>query len=654
MRARGWLLVLFALLGSMTAGGGRSFAQSPLGIQRGDSTKGRQQTKGPLLPDTGQRKNAGTDSLLALLAGRRGDSLIDAQHPAYFVGLFEQTNHGNEYPIFQGWVRRDYPETWTNAPVAEIDRSSRIVIRFNRRSIVARHKVLNGDISITGFLTKPDGSKPPIEIPGYSEIGQQARSAPVTIRNGIDLYRTLLELSRVAQSLTAQIADTGTRIVASGLKPDQAKGLLLYVDSSLLIRSWIDSISNLTLNLRPSINTVSDSVASVRGVGDTVTPARLLRQLSDSSTRLAAQRDSYRKQLARVDSIRTVLQAGVALAASASQSVSDSVRRLRAERASILNAASTLSLILRKISEPTDTIPLAVLSDQLSRARDSRKFARDPGVLKAEAHLVLEAIDSIRIRSAFDNNPQVRDSLVAEILRLGTALADLTQLGDFLLAPEQDGIEDSLARDFTSFLKDSYLSVHETGAEPGDLITIVVASTAQPGDLPRKLTLNLTVRDFGFVGHLSDSFLFIERQQIYPTTAPGAGVTDTIPAPYSFIPTAGMTFGWTLYYRRQWPLSTPIRWLQPGLGLNVSFPRFGSIVRQTPASGAGGQPTSSSIQPTQFDLAVGVALTFFDGALQLSWGRDLTVGPQRPKYFGIGFSFIKTIGDVNKITGTAQ
>ena len=577
-------------------------------------------------------------------AGYVFDSLYDIQHPAGFVGLYEQTNYNNEYVLFEGW--RTPTEDWNNNPVAEVDLNSRIVVRFNRALILQNHLRLNGEISLRGYLTKADGSKPAIEIPGYSQIGQQSRVASVSIRSGIALLQALQELRRLSDSLSHIISDTLNTVTGGRGTKEESDSLDLLSARSKQLRARVDTLSKGVRLFRDSIFLLQDSAIHARVRGDTASAQHLF---------LAAQLVSstyQRLNAGYVDSLDAErplddLAAEIRVRINSRQGGS-SRKSLLAEKAAVLDAGRPIGILVNQIAA-SDTVPLDVLS---------RHVGRDAEVLRREAQTVAGALDTIKETTIpLDTAPgfdAARDSLLGAITRMRSALADLSTVGmSAAPTPSAPGtvlsLEDSLAKDFTYYLKDTYLLVQETGAQPGDEITIIVSNLSQEGDLPREFPLTMRVRQFGLVNHLSDSFLFISRQGIRTPNAPAAGSADTSAAPYNYLPTPGITFGWTLYYRREWWGASAFRWLQPGFGLNVSFPRFGRTVLQTSSTSPGpATTTQTTIQPDGFDLAVGAVITVFDGAIQLSWGRDLTTSnPHR--YWAIGFSFIRTVGALQQI-----
>jgi hypothetical protein len=575
------------------------------------------------------------------------DTLYDVQHPAGFVGLYEQTDYRHEYALYEGWSSSGPAHSWGNSPVGEVDRGSRLLVRFNRGLILQNHKRMNGQISIRGFLTKADGSKPAIEIAGYSQIGQQSRVASVSIRNGIDLLKAFEEIWRLSDSLSRQLQDTLTHLVANSLVGTRTQNDSL--DSlnrrSQQLRARMDTMNLSLHDVRARFLVLQDSLVRAQASGDSaaVKQVRTTYQLLGTAYQRAieAYNDSTSVRFG-LDTLSAALRNRVSKGLLGPQ-----LRILQTTKGLVVEAGGTIGILVKKLVSTADTVPLNVLA---------RRVGRDADVLRKDAQTVLDGLDSIRTIVVPTDTSDVtiamaRDSLNAAITRTRNALGDLGSVAQVILSPKNVFLEDSLAKDFTYYLKDAYLLVDETGAQPGDAITIIVSSVAQDGDLPRELELKVRVQQFGLVSHISDSFLFLNREGIPRPSAPPAGSADTLAARYNYLPTPGITFGWTLYYRRQWPGASLMRWLQPGFGINVSFPRFGTTVIQTPSGG--GAPVTTTSTPDGFDLAVGGVITLFDGALQLTWGRDLTASTAHA-YWGIGFSFIRTVGAIQQLAKGGQ
>jgi hypothetical protein len=208
-----------------------------------------------------------------------------------------------------------------------------------------------------------------------------------------------------------------------------------------------------------------------------------------------------------------------------------------------------------------------------------------------------------------------------------------------------------------SQLKDGDIYIPETGARPGDRIVIEIENDAAGDSIPRVHKVTLKVVEFGITQRTRDSFLLLNRigvsdvttQSLVATSpvADSAGATDVVSAPevHRAVPTPGITYGWSYYPRnrdrtRRWAV---VQWLHPGLGVNVSFVRFGTRIVEfqvaDTANNIAGSVEASREEGT-LDVAVGPILTLFDGAVQFSQGWNLSAGSKRT-YWALGFSFLR-------------
>ncbi len=155
--------------------------------------------------------------------------------------------------------------------------------------------------------------------------------------------------------------------------------------------------------------------------------------------------------------------------------------------------------------------------------------------------------------------------------------------------------------DLLGSLRNTNFLVSETGAREGDEIWITIRN----GDssVYRSMTIRLIVKEFGLIKKVNDSFFLLKQTAI--------GTPNFTPAP-------GVSLTWTSH-----PRDHKGGWfLQPGFGINISFPHFSN---------------SSSI-----DVAAGGILSAFDNAVALTVGFCLTSGElaSERSYVGLGFSFL--------------
>ena len=95
----------------------------------------------------------------------------------------------------------------SNNPSSEVDRRSRLYIRFDRAFLQKFIELVNSDVTVEAFLNKQDGSQPPVEVPGYSVVGQQAKVASVRFRTGNELVLSLGDLQGTADTLRNRLRE---------------------------------------------------------------------------------------------------------------------------------------------------------------------------------------------------------------------------------------------------------------------------------------------------------------------------------------------------------------------------------------------------------------------------------------------------------------
>lgn len=220
------------------------------------------------------------------------------------------------------------------------------------------------------------------------------------------------------------------------------------------------------------------------------------------------------------------------------------------------------------------------------------------------------------------------------------------------------------AEQLTAQLKDGDLFVPETGARPGDRIIIEIENDASFDSIPRILKIPIRIVDFGLTQRTRDAFFFVTRigasrgrsaeaiaDSLDPVTASGVTTSVSEPLSVNFAPTPGITYGWSYYPRNvlgSRDLTGIVRWLHPGFGINVSFPRFGDrVVRFTQSDPATTSPAQVHVEESTapINVAAGLVASVFDGAVQFTYGWNLSVDERR-RYWGVGFSFIKLAGAI--------
>ncbi len=142
-------------------------------------------------------------------------------------------------------------------------------------------------------------------------------------------------------------------------------------------------------------------------------------------------------------------------------------------------------------------------------------------------------------------------------------------------------------------------------------------SSEDPSDGVELATAKFIVKKVGWHMDPVESFLLINRlktEQLdinYPLS------------PSNYKPTAGASLLWTYHndYRSNGFPKGTAKWLEPSLGLNVSFPDFNS--------------------KKDFEIGVGPIVGLFNNQIFFTGGYNLSVEGLSPWYIGMGFSFSK-------------
>ena len=148
----------------------------------------------------------------------------------------------------------------------------------------------------------------------------------------------------------------------------------------------------------------------------------------------------------------------------------------------------------------------------------------------------------------------------------------------------------------------------------------------------QSLIVTLTPQKFGFRTKVSDSLMFVKRLGI-STSDRANGVED-----FNFGPSPGVTYGGTYLPRG----NNFVRFLQPGLGINVLFTKWGE-----PAFDISTGQFLAGTQASDIQTGLGGQFSLFGNVLQFTYGANLQVDHKR-SYFGIGVSFVNL---TSKISG---
>lgn len=180
-------------------------------------------------------------------------------------------------------------------------------------------------------------------------------------------------------------------------------------------------------------------------------------------------------------------------------------------------------------------------------------------------------------------------------------------------------VKDMLVVDLLDMVRDTDILVSATKIAEGEELEITVEAGTEK-EAARVLRIRVTAEELGVVRRITDSALFLKR---FVDREDQDGDDDV-----ALTPTPGVTLGWTYRARR----GALLRFLNPGVGINVSFPAFAPTAQQT-------DPGASDAESgSRLHVAVGGVVSLFDNAVMVTYGWSLTARQNRT-YWGLGFSF---------------
>ena len=138
------------------------------------------------------------------------------------------------------------------------------------------------------------------------------------------------------------------------------------------------------------------------------------------------------------------------------------------------------------------------------------------------------------------------------------------------------------------------------------------------------LTTTLIPQKFGFHVKVTDSLMFVKRLGVNGSTK-----TTGVEA-FNFGPSPGVTYGGTYLARR----NGLVRFLQPGIGVNVLFTKWSD-----PAFDASTGLFVAGTKASDIQAGIGPQVSLFGNVLQFTYGWNLHA-EQKRQYFGIGVSFV--------------
>ena len=542
----------------------------------------------------------------------------DVYHPASFIEVSEVTRDRDVREL----VRRELGV----ASQHEVDRRSMIAISFDR-AWIARHPEFEAKIEITGSRNGTN-----IEVPAYSMVGEEQKVAVAGIRAGEEVISLLCELNAqgsLVPDVARQIDDWQTAITGYRTSVDQA------AQQRRQTQQVLDAIGDDLRTLRADSQTASRSLAN------------------------ATAQDSVGLRL-RADSINTLIRDLVRLQGSIQgETGAEAIAKFSARI--LPGLLSELRLLSTALAPLADTANLALLTSIGSRV------GRQATVLQQVAQNIRGPW--LRELERSDSTALTPDGITLKMEaahNIVSGLEELRKAGQqYLALMEADARV--LSQDLAQSLKDTQLLLAENNAEAGDRFVIRFVNMGADPTMMREYELDLRVDEFGLVRRVSDSFMFFARHGVNADTArlgqartrvATTGRTEVVelPVDVTYEPAAGVTLGWTYNARRKSRGYAPFGWLRPGLGLNVSFPKFQTkavtISRPDPDNPAA-LDENTEIESNNLDLGVGLVLTLFDNSVFVSAGRNLSADHAQ-WYHAVGFSFVnlaqKVVQAVDKVS----
>ena len=593
----------------------------------------------------------------------------DYNDPRNWISIYEISNDKTIRPIFLAAKYRAMSESTTlstnykdksfdefdKSIDAVVDKRSSILIRFDRGYVAREMEHIRAAVSIRGYKNKVETS-----IPGYSEVGKTYRTA----KSGSYLRVMMEELSRslsIIERVTAegyQEADDSAKI-ASKTELDKLAIPIstwqLRVDSASIGKRRVtqrsDSVRSEILNQirtdfspallgtdtlghrRIEIEVLSGFVSNLP-----ILDSSLIVGIGVDPGKVPKVQQLYQHKMNDLQVASLILKKNldsIAIFTDSSQMASEKLNQLNAERDQLLSKSRL------RVSNAT-AVPYvrAKLKDQWV-------------VVGASIKLLTENDDSTLIDVLADlteRNPKIVRELLVAVYRkwipslLSPENIDSSSWQSILDVKEHLGewvhaIDTLLNKPsrcnllLAGLLKDTEVMLPRAEVAIGDVFDIDILNGTDIPGLHREFQVRFKISQFGLVRNdPSDTFMFIKRNTSGVPIAPEVG--NTVDTRFNFKPTAGISQTWTWHPRN----GTPLPFIAPGLGFNISFPQFGRrVVKNIDSTGTVEYKDIDS----DFGIGVGPVLTLLDGSLQFTLGYFLTNVETDRFYWGLGFSLIR-------------
>jgi hypothetical protein len=251
---------------------------------------------------------------------------------------------------------------------------------------------------------------------------------------------------------------------------------------------------------------------------------------------------------------------------------------------------------------------------------DRKKVLATAQALPKDSKIEIRVEASITRAGATQNSPLPIDNYYILVRDKSGTVTDVTIVDQAII---NNGTEVS------GFLPDAVIDLTSQALATGDQIRVRVSNLSTQESIDKLLT----VRDFGVIGDVKDSFFFLSRLGV-SAKDPVEGVDNV-----NFGPAPGVTYLWTVSTRK----NNFLRALRPSVGINVSFTDW-----DDPAFNQATGQFAAGTNASDIEITSGIVGGVFDGLVQFTLGWNLNV-EQKRKYFGVGFSFVNIVDRLGKL-----
>ncbi|MFZ1684915.1 MAG: hypothetical protein WAU88_12415 [Candidatus Zixiibacteriota bacterium] len=632
-------------------------------------------------------------------------AFMDWNHPKNYINLYEVTKDYDTLPIY---IAKEYRDSGLDRSVnRDVDVDSKIIITFDRKWLLKCFDHISTEITMTGHINDRQIEIPGYSQIGLplrvSKTGATVTGMLGDFRNAYKMSESiirgfgsadsaltykLLEIESLQRELRYDSTYYSRRQLDSIIfdqRLGRAKSKLLSqsiirgvdstvaLDTSLYYRALKDSaaaIDEQLSTLRFSMESMAKQLSSASQSLDSTDSLRLSKQV-EKEAQMARQKllDQWPiihyglTELANADSIAamTVLDEQMKSTPRYLEIVISTmdawVAELKADTAKVDTSRAKSAATITANADPN--IKASQVEKKQTDTTLARRTARRVQLIGYICHHIQRLHN--QLEGLFANPEEASAEGPDESGGFGFEQMQLDRDRGYLKGAYADSAIDQWAAstpflskrmqvELIGLLKDAEVLIAKENANPGDVLVLEIANGATLRNLHRSFNVRLNLGEFGLRKRLSDSFMFLYRKNT-PDVIPGdPGILESVPKPMNFEPAPGVTLAWTLYVRdndtrKLGSLTKVVRFLTPGFGVNVSFPRFGNKL----VSKKTGEPVTYSESDNDLGISAGPVLTFFDGAIQITNGWMISNVRSNREYFGIGFSFIKGISKIKEV-----